>query len=151
MTTLTDAQVARVAHEANTAYCWELGDESALHWDQAPDWQKESAIKGVTLLRSNLFLQPEDTHVAWMADKLLDGWVYGPVKDAAAKTHPCLVPYMELSDAQRRKDAIFVGVVRALTQQDAVSSHPGMSGVVGMGVESRPPQPSEISNMEFLP
>lgn len=48
-------------------------------------------------------------HESWMRDKLAAGWVYGPEKrpDATPPTHPCLVPYAELPEAQRAKDAIF--------------------------------------------
>ena len=38
------------------------------------------------------------------------GWVYGPTKDAATKTHPCCVPYTELPPIQKVKDAYFEGM-----------------------------------------
>jgi len=37
------------------------------------------------------------------------------VKDPEKKQHPCFVPYDELPIQQRRKDALFVSIVRALT------------------------------------
>lgn len=49
-----------------------------------------------------------------MAQKANDGWVYGPVKDPEAKTHPCMVPFDELPYVQRKKDAIFRAMVHAL-------------------------------------
>ena len=48
---ITDEQIARVAHEANRAYCLSLGDPSQLPWEEAPDWAKESAIDGVRFHR----------------------------------------------------------------------------------------------------
>ena len=39
--------IARICHEANAAYCLSLGDTSQTDWDNAPDWQKKSAINGV--------------------------------------------------------------------------------------------------------
>jgi len=39
---------ARIAHEANRVWCAENGDNSQPSWDNAPDWQRESAINGVT-------------------------------------------------------------------------------------------------------
>lgn len=57
---------------------------------------------------------PAQTHEQWLAHKQADGWVYGDVKDPRAKTHPCMVPYADLPPSQRAKDAIFVGVVRAV-------------------------------------
>jgi len=40
-------QVARVAHEANRAYCESIGDTSQVRWEDAPQWQRDSALKGV--------------------------------------------------------------------------------------------------------
>lgn len=57
-------------------------------------------------------------HDAWMADKIADGWIHGPVKDAEAKTHPCLVPFDHLPVHQRKKDHLFRAGVRALTAHE---------------------------------
>jgi hypothetical protein len=51
-------------------------------------------------------------HENWTKDKVADGWVYGEVKDAAAKTHPCLVPYDQLPANQRFKDSLFLLTVQ---------------------------------------
>jgi hypothetical protein len=56
-------------------------------------------------------MDPRDSHDCWMSHKLRAGWRYGPVKDVEAKTHPCLLPYNELSPAQRVKDDVFSAVV----------------------------------------
>ena len=58
------------------------------------------------------FLDQDDL---WTHDKLADGWRFGPVKDADAKTHPCLLPYDDLPAWQRAKDALFLGIVRAMS------------------------------------
>lgn len=44
------------------------------------------------------------------------GEVHGPVKSFEAKTSPCLVPYAELPEPQRRKDAMFQRVVLAVAE-----------------------------------
>ncbi len=108
-------QIAQVCHEANREYCRTIGDYSQQHWDQAEPWQRESAIKGVAFALANPTALPSAQHDAWGADKLRDGWRYGPVKDAAKKEHPCLVAYDKLPVQQRLKDALFIGVVRALS------------------------------------
>lgn len=106
--------IARVCHEANRAYCATLGDHSQPTWEDAPDWQRESAINGVQFHLDNPLANPIDSHDNWMREKVEDGWIWGPEKDPDAKVHPCLVPYHELPVEQRRKDSLFIGVIRAL-------------------------------------
>jgi len=106
--------IAAVCHEANRAWCWFNGDNSQLPWGQAPDWQIESAIDGVTHALDNPNAEPEDSHQNWWALKIAEGWTYGEVKDPEAKTHPCMVPYSGLPEFQRKKDALFLAIVRAL-------------------------------------
>lgn len=104
--------IASVCHEANRAYCLTQGDTSQLPWTDAPQWQRESAIVGVEKALEGA--GPEELHESWTAQKVADGWVYGDVKDADKKTHPCLVPYDQLPAAQQRKDALFGAIVSAL-------------------------------------
>ena len=112
MTKLTREEVAQICHEANRAYCLAIGDDSQLPWEECPDWQKESALMGVDLHASGEDHGPEVSHESWMAQKLADGWVYGKVKDAEKKEHPCLVPFAELPVEQQAKDYIFAAIVR---------------------------------------
>lgn len=103
---------ARAAHEANRAYCIAIGDTSQPSWDDAPEWQRTSALNGVRgVLDGNT---PEQSHESWLAEKAATGWRYGPVKDPDRKEHPCFVPYAELPPAQQAKDALYVAVVRAM-------------------------------------
>lgn len=110
---MTDFQIAQVVHEANRAYCQTLGDGSQVSWDEAPEWQKESAVNGVHGIVSGLITKPEQSHESWLAEKARTGWKYGPVKNAETKEHPCFVPYAELPPEQQVKDAIFFAIVRA--------------------------------------
>lgn len=112
---LEPAEIARIAHEVNRAYCLALGDLSQLPWDEAPEWQRESAFAGVMLHLSNPDAGPEASHEAWKAHQLAKGWQYGPAKDVEAKTHPCLVPFAELPVEQQAKDFLFRAIVHALS------------------------------------
>ena len=39
------------------------------------------------------------------------------MRDVGAKQHPCLVPYDDLPESQRRKDTLFFAIVTALSQE----------------------------------
>ena len=108
------AAIARVCHEANRAYCKTIGDDSQLPWEEAPDWQKASAISGVEFHLAHPRATPADSHHEWMREKARDGWVYGPEKDPEKKEHPCMVNYLALPIEQRVKDHLFISIVRAL-------------------------------------
>lgn len=113
---MTFEEIALVCHEANRAYCLVAGDRSQPRWEDAPDWQRQSAIEGVKALVAEPSLSPADLHERWRAHKAKDGWTYGLIKDADKKTHPCMVPFYELPEMQQRKDELFQAVVRVLAR-----------------------------------
>lgn len=109
-------RIAELCYEANRIYCESHGDMSHVSWDDAPEWQRGSTTKGVLFVASNLAVTPEDTHASWLKEKLKDGWVYGPVKDADLKEHPCCVPYAELPAMQKAKDELFTLIVKTIAK-----------------------------------
>ncbi|MFM6830768.1 MAG: RyR domain-containing protein, partial [Novosphingobium sp.] len=50
-------------------------------------------------------------HDRWMVAKLADGWRYGPVRDDAARLHPDIVPFDDLSEAIKDLDREQVRVI----------------------------------------
>ena len=106
--------VAHICHESNRAYCETLGDQSQPPWSEAPDWQKESAVNGVTFHLSNPDALASHSHESWLKEKLESGWKYGAVKDPDKKEHPCCVPYEQLPPEQQAKDYLFRGIVHSL-------------------------------------
>lgn len=104
-------KLASICHDANASYCRTLGDFSQLPWDSAPLWQRNSIIDGVKFHLSNPVADPERSHENWMKVKLEEGWVYGEQKDPPNKTHPCLVPFNELSEEQQFKDRLVCSVI----------------------------------------
>lgn len=107
-------EIAKACHEANAALCRAFGDNSQPTWDDAPDWQRMSAINGVSFHLANPDAGPESSHGAWLAQKEAEGWVWGEVKDADAKTHPCMLPFDELPPEQQAKDHVFRALVHTL-------------------------------------
>ena len=106
-------QIAKTCHEVNRAWCNQNGDFTQPVWELAPIWQQQSAINGVLYHQSHPESTPADSHESWMKEKLDDGWVYGEVKDAEKKTHPCIVPHSELPGVDQIKDVLFLAVVRS--------------------------------------
>lgn len=112
-TLMSVPNIARICHEVNKAFCESLGDYSQPTWDEAPQWQKDSAMAGALGVISGEITTPEESHQSWTKQKVADGWTYGDVKDPEAKTHPCLVPYDKLPASQQTKDALFFAVVKS--------------------------------------
>ncbi len=130
---------AMAAHEANRIYCRALGDLSQEPWDNAPEWQRESSLKGVDAVFAGA--GPGAAHESWMAEKVATGWKYGPVKDPEKKEHPCMVPFDQLPEAERMKDHLYVETVHTMAR---VLGHPvpGLTPAVqvsdGLKVTTRP-------------
>jgi len=111
---MTKEDIARVAHQVNKAYCESLGDYTQVDWEAAPEWQKDSARNGVAFQLVNHDAPASASHDSWGAQKIAEGWGYGPVKDPEKKQHPCLMPFGVLPPEQQAKDFLFKGVVAAL-------------------------------------
>ncbi len=69
-------------------------------------------MKGAALALTGSTAQEQ--HEAWLIEKDRTGWKYGAVKDPVLKTHPCMVPYDELPEAQRKKDHLNLATIRAI-------------------------------------
>ena len=54
---------------------------------------------------------PEEAHNSWMESYFKMGWKYGEKRDPILKTHPDLVPYDNLPQDEKDKDAIFLILV----------------------------------------
>lgn len=103
--------IAKMCHEVNRAYCMALREEQPT-WEMAPQWQIDSAIKGVAFHILNPDASPSASHDSWMAEKAVAGWKYGKVKNAEKKEHPRFVPFHHLPVEQQAKDYIFRAIVR---------------------------------------
>ena len=46
----------------------------------------------------------QNEHERWLRFHSLHNWQYAPVRDNSARKHPCILPYEQLSDAEKAKD-----------------------------------------------
>lgn len=111
---MTVESIAQVAHEINKAYCESIGDFSQPMWQEAPEWQRSSAINGVKFHIDNPNASPSASHEKWLEQKIEEGWKYGAVKNPEAKEHPAFMPYDQLPEKEKSKDFLFKQIVHSL-------------------------------------
>ena len=46
----------------------------------------------------------ENTHEVWAKNRIEQGWSYGPERNDERKENPCLVPYGDLPDSEKKYD-----------------------------------------------
>ncbi len=57
----------------------------------------------------------ENAHELWAQERIAQGWKPGPQRDDTHKQHPGLVPYAELSEAEKQFDRnTALGTLRAI-------------------------------------
>jgi hypothetical protein len=157
----TAPEIAYVCHAANRALQEIQADNGVTDvpvgpaWGEETDETREGVIAGV--LGALDGADPEESLAGWIEHKRAHGWTYGPVKDAEAKTHPCLVDYDQLPEEHRVKDTLFLAVVDALGEVDEgdtagmlAGRHPSVAAVARFLFDVNPnlPQPlAAISGM----
>jgi len=63
-----------------------------------------SKVKLPDELHALLEMLAENTHEQWAKQRMSEGWTYGPTRNDARKEHPDLVPYDQLSEAEKEYD-----------------------------------------------
>ncbi len=104
--------IAEIAEDAIDRYRVLIG-ETSKPWAERPDAYKKNCADGVRLIFENTGITAETVHALWVSSRAKEGWVYGPVQDLDAKTHPMMCDWDDVPDAQRRKDELFINIVRA--------------------------------------
>lgn len=108
------ARIAQVMHETMRAWQKANGETPAPPWGRAPKWMKEASFASVAWRIANPNAPVSAQHDQWMTQKTSQGWKYGRTKSGVKKTHPMLVPYSELSEVEKRKDALVNAVIDSL-------------------------------------
>lgn len=111
----TPEQIAVVVYEAVRGYNHVIGDPWLdPPWPGAPAFHRNVTISGVRVAVAGK--SPPQLHENWHQYYTAAGWVYGPVKDAAARppTHPGLVGWGELPRAEQFKYVMFRDVALSM-------------------------------------
>jgi len=57
----------------------------------------------------------KNVHEIWSAERIAQGWKYGPKRNNDTKEHNCLVPYEDLSDDEKEFDRkTMEGTIKAI-------------------------------------
>lgn len=90
---------------------------------------KREGCEATVLSSDELEILARMEHARWEADRLLDGWTYGAVRDDKRKIQPNLVPYDELTEANKQKDRNSVlQMVEILVSEGLMISRSALSG-----------------------
>lgn len=109
-------KIAQVMHEAVRAWQKANGQDAAPPWSRAPQWMKQASKEAVLWRMENPRAPSSAQHEQWLAEKRAAGWKHGKAKSGAKKTHPLLVPYADLPEVERRKDAMVGALIDSLTR-----------------------------------
>lgn len=102
---------------ALAVYQLHLGYHAAIG-ETLPDYPEVQAAyeANVAQYLDDPELTPELSHERWAEEMAQKGWVYGEEKDAEALTHPLMLPYAELSQHQKIKDALLFSAVSVIAK-----------------------------------
>jgi len=78
--------------------------------------------------KSEILLLAQMEHSRWCAERWLNNWEYGPVRDNETKIHPDLVAWKDLPPSESVKD------------HEQIEAIPKILGVVGRGIYRKVPQ-----------
>lgn len=104
-------------HEAVRAWQKANGQKPAPSWGRAPKWMKEASKDGVAWRLAHPKTPASAQHDQWLEQKKAAGWKYGRTKSGVKKTHPLMVPYADLPEVERRKDALVAAVIDSLAMK----------------------------------
>lgn len=88
-----------------------------IQWDEREeDFRKQFLAVIERQCSEQRSKSPEELHGSWMQSYLSMGWVYGEKYDRENRIHPDLVPYAELGQLERDKDAVFIALCEIARQ-----------------------------------
>ncbi|MBQ9678636.1 MAG: Ryanodine receptor Ryr [Prevotella sp.] len=75
-----------------------------MNKNHAPQPIDTSDVKLPEQLEDLVEEMSKNVHEVWAETRIRQGWKYGVQRNDELKTHPCLVPYEELTEEEREYD-----------------------------------------------
>ena len=117
MITLIERQAEFVYNSARLAAIAAQAPVIPVVWDEREEPFRLQFIKVIERQVGDLRSRsPEELHGSWMQSYFSMGWIYGEVYSREEKTHPDLVPYTQLGQLERDKDAVFIALCEIARQ-----------------------------------
>lgn len=117
METLTERRAKFVYEGARLAAKASNAPIVPVTWEQREDPFKEQFCKVIERqCGKQRSKSPEELHGSWMQSYFAMGWIYREKYSREEKTHPDLVPYAELNQLERDKDAVFIALCEIARQ-----------------------------------
>lgn len=120
---MKDEDIARDVHEHNRTGLQAIlrDDAPSQPWDCELPWIKAKTIEAVGVIRKAIADREDrdvtcrQLHESWVTWRKSLGWKYGKEKDYIRKTHPCIMPWENLPEAQKAKTELMYDVVARLS------------------------------------
>jgi len=77
-------------------------EEKQMGYVPNPVDTSDVSLPPMTVELANLIAK--NVHDVWAKGRMEQGWTYGPNRDDERKQHPCLIPYVLLSDEEKEYD-----------------------------------------------
>lgn len=115
--TLTERRAEFVYNAARLAATAAGAPIVPVEWDGREPSFKEQFLEVIERqMGEHRSKSPEELHGSWMQAYFAMGWVYAEKYDREYKEHPDLVPYAQLGQLERDKDAVFVALCEIARQ-----------------------------------
>jgi len=108
------AEVARMVHQTDKAYCESIGDYSNKNWEQAEPADKKRMEDIVQFYTDNPLAMDCSIHNVWIKAMVMDGWVKGDEFNPFTKTHPGIIKFEEIPFEQQVRATIIRRVIGTL-------------------------------------
>lgn len=117
MSSIAERRAVFVYEAARLAAVGAMAPIVPVPWEEREDDFKAQFLAVIERqCGSNRSNSPEELHGSWMQAYLGMGWVYGEEYSREKRIHPDLVPYAQLGQLERDKDAVFVALCEIARQ-----------------------------------